>query len=291
MAYLINIIKSIFIGVGSIAPGVSGGAIAIILGLYEEIIHAINNLFKDIKKHGLFLLSIGIGVGIGIIIFSTIQLSLIKKYEMQTMFVFAALVIGTIPTLFKKANKEGFNYKLLIPFCITLIIGIIFTIVNNASISDNVKKTEIVMSIENIVFLIIVGFIMAGSLVIPGISGTVLLFLLGVYGLVLNTISSLKDILFLSSIKEMFFTLIDRLYILIPLIIGLAIGVFFFSKLMEYLLKKHYSYTYYAIIGFVIGSIPELLPKITFGKPFILSLILFFIALTFSLQFNRLIKE
>ena len=109
MSFIKNVFKSIFIGAGSIAPGVSGGAIAIVLGLYEKILNSINNFFKDIKKHGIFLLSIGIGAAIGIIAFSSIQLSLIKRYEMITMFTFAGLVVGTLPTLFKKANEKGFN--------------------------------------------------------------------------------------------------------------------------------------------------------------------------------------
>lgn len=291
MSFIKNVFKSIFIGAGSIAPGVSGGAIAIVLGLYEKILNSINNFFKDIKKHGIFLLSIGIGAAIGIIAFSSIQLSLIKRYEMITMFTFAGLVVGTLPTLFKKANEKGFNYRLLIPFFITLSIGIFFSYLNNTSISENVKNTEVIRNFQNIVFLVIVGFIMAGSLVIPGISGTVLLFLLGVYGLVLNSISSLKDILYLSSISDMFYVFVDKLYIFIPLFIGLAVGTLFFSKLMEYLLKKYYSYTYYAIIGFVIGSIPELIPKIILGRTFILSLIFFFGAVLISYQLNNLVKD
>jgi putative membrane protein len=290
MVFIKNMFLSIFIGVGSIAPGVSGGALAIVLGLYEKILDAINNLLKDIKKHGTFLLSIGIGVALGIIIFSSIQLKLIKSFEMQTMFTFAGLVVGTVPALLKTANKKGFNNKYIIPFCITLAIGILFSYLNNTSISDNVRSTEIVLNAKNIIFLIVVGFIMAGSLVIPGISGTVLLFLLGVYGLVLNSISSIKDILFLSSIKAMFYALIDKIYILLPLLIGLVVGTIFFSKLMEILLKHFYGITYYAIIGFVIGSIPELIPEIIFNKTFILSLIFFFIALILSLQINRLVK-
>ncbi|HEY8364901.1 MAG TPA: DUF368 domain-containing protein [Haloplasmataceae bacterium] len=291
MNFLKNVLKSTLIGIGSIAPGFSGGALAIVLGLYEKILNAINNLFKDFKKHGVFLISIGLGAGIGIIIFSSIQLTLIKRFEMPTMFTFAGLVVGTIPTLFIKANKKGYSKKYIIPFIITLAIGLLFTYINNTTISDNIEKTEVILNFPNIIYLIIIGFIMAGSLVIPGISGTVLLFLLGAYGLVLNSIAGFLDILKLSSISEMFYAFLDKVIIIIPLLVGLLIGVLFFSKLMEYLLNRYYGLTYYAIIGFVIGSIPELIPNITFNKTFIISLVCFLIASIISLQINKLVKD
>lgn len=292
MNFIKTAFKSIFIGVGSIAPGVSGGALAIVFGLYEKIIYSINNLLSDIKTNGTFLMSVGLGAGIGVVIFSSIQLTLIENYEMQAMFVFAGLVVGTLPTLFKKANEKGYSQQFLIPFFITLALGLLFTYLNQTSISDNVQDRDVVMNFKNIMYLFLIGFIMSGSLVIPGISGTVLLFLLGVYGLIINAVASVKDVLLLPfGTKQMFFEFFDKMYILIPLGLGLAVGVIAFSKLMEYLLKEHYSYTYYAILGFVIGSIPELIPGFNFGPTGILSLILFLVSLLVSLQINRMVKE
>ncbi len=292
MNFIKTVAISIFIGAGAIAPGISGGAVAIIFGLYEKIINSINNFLKDVKKHGIFLLSVGIGAGIGIVIFSSIQLQLIKRYEMQTMLSFAGLIIGTLPTLVKTANKKGFSYKLLIPFFIALAIGLYFSYLDNKDISDNIKKTEIIMNFRNILYLFIIGIIMSGSLVIPGISGTVLLFLLGVYGLVMNSVASIKDIFLLPlASSEMINAFLDKMFILIPLGLGLVVGALLFSQLMEYLIKKYYSITYYAIIGFVIGSIPELLPDFAFNRTGIISIILFIIALLTSLQLNRLAKN
>ncbi|MDF2700160.1 MAG: hypothetical protein K0Q49_1716 [Haloplasmataceae bacterium] len=295
MNFLKNVFKSIFIGAGAVAPGVSGGALAIVFGLYEKIIYAINNVFKDFKKHVFFLLSIGIGAGIGVVLFASIQLALIDRFPMQTMFTFLGLVVGTIPTLFYTAIKKGYSHKLWIPFFITLAIGILFSLLDNPSIKDNIEQTEVIINVRNISFLFVVGFIMAGSLVIPGISGTVLLLLLGVYGLVMNAITDVKGVLELPfGSKEMIYAIMEKMYILIPLGLGLAVGALIFSKLMEYLLEHKYSITFFAIIGFVVGSLPELVLGLDFNtgaKTIILSIIFFLIASLSSFYINKLAKE
>lgn len=288
--------KGILIGAGSIAPGVSGGAIAIIFGLYEKIINSINNFFKDIKNNALFLINIGIGVAIGIVLFSSIQLTLLKHYALPTMFTFAGLVIGTIPRLLKTANKKGFNYYLLIPFFLALGLGLFFCWIDNTSISDNIQETELVFNFRNIIYLFLIGIVLSGSLVIPGISGTVLLFLIGVYGLVMNAIASIKDIFLLPfASKDMILAFLDKMYILIPLGLGLVVGTLLFSRLMEYLINKHYSITYYAIVGFVIGSLPELIPifnqAISINRTLILSIILLLVASYVSFYLNKFAKD
>lgn len=296
MKFLKLLGQGILIGAGSIAPGVSGGAIAIIFGLYEKLINAINNFFKDIKKNALFLINIGIGVAIGIVLFSSIQLTLLKHYPLPTMFTFAGLVIGTIPRLVNTANKKGFNYYLLIPLFISLGIGIFFSWVNKTSITDNIQDQDIILNLKNILYLFLIGIILSGSLVIPGISGTVLLFLIGVYGLVMNAIADIKNIFLLPfGSKEMFLEFLDKVYILIPLGLGLVVGTLLFSRLMEYLINHHYSITYYAIIGFVIGSILELIPifnqAINFDRTLVLSIILLLVASLVSYYLNKFAKE
>lgn len=296
MKFLKMLAKGILIGAGSIAPGVSGGAIAIIFGLYEKIINSINNFFKDIKNNALFLINIGIGVAIGIVLFSSIQLTLLKHYALPTMFTFAGLVIGTIPRLLKTANKKGFNYYLLIPFFLALGIGLFFCWIDNTSISDNIQETELIFNFRNIIYLFLIGIVLSGSLVIPGISGTVLLFLIGVYGLVMNAIASIKDIFLLPfASKDMILAFLDKMYILIPLGLGLVVGTLLFSRLMEYLINKHYSITYYAIVGFVIGSLPELIPifnqAISINRTLILSIILLLVASYVSFYLNKFAKD
>ena len=262
MVFLSSFFKGVLIGVGNIAPGVSGGALAIILGLYEELIHCVNTFFQDIKRNFLFLLPIGLGVAAGIIGFSNVLNFLFDRYPMPTTFALAGLIVGMLPVFWKKANAKGFKIYYLIPLVITLALSLFFFMVETGYTgSSPVQQLDIKA-------LLLCGFLIAGSIVIPGISGSVLLILLGVYGAILNAIATID------------------IPVLIPLSLGLALGVLVFSKLMGYLLKRYYSITYYAILGFIIGTLPELLKGISWDHTLITGIICFVIGLYVSLRIS-----
>ncbi len=230
-----NFLKGILGGIGNIVPGLSGSALLVILGIYQESINAITELikFKNIKKNILFLMPIGLGVIFGTILFGNILLFLLEEYSMPTSFSFIGFILGTIPLLFKEANKEGFNFKFLIPMVITLVIGIVLL-----NLKDyNGVQAEALTFIEKMAL----GFVLAASTIIPGISSTVLLSLLGFYDFYLTAIAHVDII-------ELF-----------PVVIGLCIGAIIFVLLMHFLLKKLYGYTYYAVSGFCIATIPAVL--------------------------------
>ena len=104
MNYIINALKGIVIGVSNVIPGVSGGTMAVVMGIYDKIIYSVNNFFKDIKKNILFLGSLGIGAVVGILLFTNLIDYLLKSYNEQTNFFFIGLILGTAPLLFKKAT-------------------------------------------------------------------------------------------------------------------------------------------------------------------------------------------
>ena len=120
---MLNFLKGIIVGIGGIAPGLSGSVLLVILGLYHKTINAIGTLFKNFKKNVLFLLPLCLGFGVGVIIFSKIVDFLLANYEMQTRFAFLGLVIGTIPLFYKEVKKEGFSKKYYIFMLIALIAG------------------------------------------------------------------------------------------------------------------------------------------------------------------------
>jgi putative membrane protein len=285
MKYFSIFFKSIFIGIGAIAPGLSGGALAMIFGLYERLVNAVSQLFSKLRENFVFLALVGSGAIFGVVSFAGVQRYLIGNYMMQTMYVFAGLVIGTLPQLFKKGNKKGFDKKYLIGFVITFAIGVILSLLGNNEI--NVQDQEVVLNFKNIVFLFLAGAVLAGSLVIPGISGTVLLMLIGAYGIFINAVADLKDVLFILESPEMFMSVIDNLLLLAPIGLGLVVGAVFYAKLMAYLLDQHYSYTFYAVLGFVTGSLFELIPGVSFDKTGISSMIFGLIACVISLQVNN----
>lgn len=238
MRFISEILKGVLIGAGYILPGVSSGVLCVIFGIYEKLLDSILNFFKDIKKNFMFLLPIALGAGIGILIFSRLINYLFYEYPIQTKSLFVGLILGSVPSVIKQANsKNGFKAKNIIYLVISFIVGIFLVYLEqNIAISsaDNI----------NYIYLIFSGILMAAGVVIPGVSSTVILMILGVYSLYLNSISYLN------------------LNILIPIGFGLVIGCLIFMKIIKILLDKCYDKTFYAIIGFTLGSVFVLFPEI-----------------------------
>ena len=133
MKYIINFLKGMIIGIANIIPGLSGGTMAILVGVYEKLIDTIGNFFKKFKEtfveNMIFLIPIGLGAVVGVIGFSKLLEFLLDKYNMPTQFAFIGLVVGGLPLIFKNANKEGgFKGKYFIPFFITFAIGLTLSI-------------------------------------------------------------------------------------------------------------------------------------------------------------------
>ena len=234
----LNMIKGIFIGAGAIVPGVSSGVLCVIFGIYEKLLDAVLNFFKDIKQNIKFLFPIALGVGIGVLLFSNMLNYLLYEFPIQTKSIFIGLILGTIPSLIKEVNeKETFKPQNIIYLLIALVIGIITVILEN--------RMHIVSNIDgmSIMYLVMCGAIMSIGIVVPGVSSTIILMLLGVYSVYLQSVANLY------------------LPVLIPMGIGLILGSIIMMKLTKKLLETYYAQTFYSIIGFTIGSIFVLLPQ------------------------------
>ena len=234
----LNMIKGIFIGAGAIVPGVSSGVLCVIFGIYEKLLDAVLNFFKDIKHNIKFLFPIALGVGIGVLLFSNILNYFLYEFPVQTKSIFIGLILGTIPSLIKEVNeKETFKPQNVVYLLIALAIGMITVIVENQiNIVSNGDKMSIM-------YLVMCGAIMSIGIVVPGVSSTIILMLLGVYSVYLQSVANLY------------------LPVLIPLGIGLILGSIIVMKITKKLLETHYGKTFYSIIGFTIGSVFVLLPQ------------------------------
>ena len=239
MAFLRNCAIGIAIGSGAILPGISSGVFCVIFGIYEKLIDSILNFFKFPKKNFKFLLPIFIGMFIGVFIFSNLINYFLIKIPLQTKSIFIGLILGSIPSLFKEVNKNyKFELKYLLFTLISFIIGIL-SVFLESNISTNITSVNF-----NYFYLLLSGFLMSIGVIVPGVSSTVILMLMGVY-------SS-----YISSISSLYFP------ILIPLGIGLILGSIIFMKITNFLLKKFYIQTFYTIIGFTLGSIFVLFPNV-----------------------------
>lgn len=261
--YLVLAIKGFIIGVANIIPGVSGGTLAITLGIYERLINAISHFMKNIKENIKFLFPIGIGAVFSLAILSNAISYALTNFKFPTILFFIGLIVGGIPLLYKKIDKEV-NGKNILLMLITFSIVVLLTFMN----SGNKVISFANMDIYKYITLFIVGMIAAATMVIPGISGSFVLMLLGYYEPIINTI---KDFTHLNNI-------VSNLAILIPFGIGVLVGIILIAKLIEYLFAKHEVPTYFMIIGFILASIISIIVEagLTTNIMFIVSGIILF---------------
>ena len=242
MKFLVSMLKGAAIGVAMIIPGVSGGTIAVLFNIYENLINAISNLKKDFKNSFLYLLPIVLGM---VLAFAAMYFPLklaLKHFPVQTISLFSGLMLGSIPMLFKQSLDNGFKKVDFIAGLITfvLVIGICFIPnMGNVDLSINMPKYGYVL-------LFLIGILGSCALVIPGISGSMLLLIFGYYEPILDTISELTN------------NFTHSLAVLASVGLGIVFGFVVVAKLMNYLLTKYKRITYWAIVGFVIGSIPAI---------------------------------
>ena len=230
---MINFLKGIIVGIGGIAPGLSGSVLLVILGLYQKAINAIGTLFKDFKNNVKFLFPLVLGFGVGVIIFSKIVDFLLGNFEMYTRYAFLGLVLGTIPLFYKEVKKEGFKKKYYIYIAIAAILGISVFFFN--------KNLFPAVTNPNLFQSVILGVAVAGSSIVPGVDSAVILSSLGLYELY---VSSLADF---------------NLSILIPAGFGLVIGALVISFIINKLIKRFYTATFSIIFGLFLSIIPNVL--------------------------------
>ena len=263
------IVKGLIIGLGKIIPGVSGSMLAISLGIYQSLINSINNFFKDIKKNFIFLSKVGIGVLISIIFFSKLILQALNISYISTIFLFIGLIIGSIDDI--KENIENKNdYISIIIFILVLVLGLL-------NINNNIN---IVNPILYFIYYVLMGFVDAVTMIIPGISGTATLMMLGAYNSVINALSNITDINLL----------MNNLKLLIPFGLGMIIGVVCTAKLVDYLFKKFKSKTYSAILGFTLSTIVIMAIKCLNSSYSLKELVIAFILLSLGVLITKKFK-
>ncbi len=254
---LIRVLKGIAFGVANIIPGVSGGTIAVILKFFDGLIEAINTLFSNFKKNMLYLLPLGIGAALGIVGFSKLLRPALDYYPFQTNMFFVGLIAGSIPLLWGLARRDKFHWTHVIPCIVALGVIVVLAVIQKPITMEEIQTLQGVSSetvtsaitapegVGRYLYLALCGAIAAASMVVPGISGSFMMVLLGEYNTVLSAVDGLTST----------DTMVAAILTLIPVAIGIVIGVFGIAKLIDFMLKKFYSYSYSAILGLVGGSI------------------------------------
>ncbi len=276
-SFLLKLLCGIVIGIGGVLPGVSGGVMAISLGLYEDTIRAISGFFRDIKKNFLYLLPLAIGMGIGVLLTSNVVKVALEHYEAPLLALFSGFVLGSIPELFDEVKGMWHSGKPSRSKCIiAMICGLIFVLLfafgETSVVSNDTAGTL------NPVTALIGGAILSIGVVIPGVSSSFLLIFVGLYGAVLNTIAGVMDlsILFSSGLGAALENLGNQIVPLIFMTIGFGLMALLLIKLVHLALDRHRAVTYAIIIGFVVGSV--LLIQPTVFRKFSFACVLLFLA-------------
>ena len=258
MKYIKLAIQGFIVGIGKIIPGVSGAMFAMMFGIYEKALNIICNLKKELKKNFMFMLVLGSSISLAIIFGSNIIKRCLDNYYMQTMFLFIGMMIAGIQPLFKNIKDQKISLKSKF---ITLFIALVLLVIG--MIDFNGVQGEIPKNLFSVIMLFISGFLDALATIIPGICGTALLMILGYYDTVITALGNVFN----------FSVLGNNLFILIPFLLGMVVGVVIVSKVINYLFKNYKVQTYFAILGFAIMSVVILFVK-TIIVPFKVSTLL-----------------
>ena len=249
---MIDIIKGMLIGIANVIPGLSGGTIAVSVGIYDKLIHAINNIKTDFKGSIKAIWKYGVGMVLGILLSVLVVVKLFELLPFPTTMLFIGLILGSLPIIIK--NIKGYKINKI---DIILFITMIAVIVILPNLGSGAVK-EFTPTIGGIAILFIIGVIAAGTMIIPGVSGSMMLMVMGYY----ETLTSLISNTIKSAVALDIGTCIQNGLLLVPFTIGVLVGIIVIAKLIEYLLKKCRKTVFWAILGLLLASPYGILVKL-----------------------------
>lgn len=260
--FLYRVLSGILIGGGAILPGVSGGVLCVVFGIYQALMEFLSRPFKAFKKHWPLFLPVGIGTVIGFIGFAKVVGDLFKRWELQTLCLFIGLILGTVPMLLKTARRGGHSAKqdyIALGGAFVLLLTVLL-IVNHAG-----KMTLTLTPVWAFISGIIWGF----SLVVPGLSSSSLLIFMGLYEGIMSAVGAVD------------------LSIIIPLILGIALVALLFARFVDKLFSTHFSIASHAVIGLVLASTVTIIPAFKDAGQLILGLVLAVIGFFAAMQLDK----
>lgn len=252
MTFIMDLIKGILIGIANVIPGVSGGTMAVSLGIYDKLISSVSNFFKDWRKSIAALLPIALGLAVGIIGFTYTIEYLLSSYTFLTCMAFVGLILGGIPILVRSLRKSlhqsgsSIGTSGILAFIVLFSIAVFLPVLND----DMEVLQTFTPVIGTLVSLFLVGIVASATMVVPGVSGSLVMMILGYYYGILETVKS-----FLNSLKLLDMAgIANGLILLVPFGIGVLLGIFLIAKLITFLFERYGVQTYCAILGLIVAS-------------------------------------
>lgn len=233
--FLHTVLKGMFVGGTMLVPGVSGGSMAMILGIYDKLIKSVSTFRKKMRDNLLFLLIFAVGGFIGMLLFAKPIDYLIRMYTQPMLYFFIGAVTGGIPMIYKKAGIEKVTFRIV---CYLIGGAVMVTLLSMIPAKGYAETAGFV----GIFSLMIAGILAAVALVLPGISVSYMFLVLGIYDRVIGAIREFE------------------LSILFPLGMGGLLGIALTTKLLDFAMSRYPRASYMIILGFVLGSVAEIFP-------------------------------
>ena len=253
MNFILDMLKGALIGIANVIPGVSGGTMAVSMGIYNKLIFSVSHLFSQFKKSIRTLLPILIGCVIGIVCFTYAIKYLLTNQPLPTCLTFLGLILGGVPVLIRemktgirKSRRRRLTAMNVLAFLVMFLLAAALPFFKEST--DTL--TTLTATPGTMIMLFFMGIIAAATMVIPGVSGSMILMILGYYYGVINSITGFMDALKAGNWNA----LLGEAAILIPFGIGCVLGIFLIAKLIEYLFERHTVSTYAAILGLILSS-------------------------------------
>lgn len=240
------LLKGMVIGIANIIPGVSGGTMAVSMGIYDKLIHCLTHLFKEFKESIKFLLPVLIGAAIALVGLSFVITPAFEHFPLQTNCLFIGLIVGGLPAVWTKVKGKGIKLSYLIPFLVFFVL-----VVGMAAMGETEgAAADLSFSAGSVIKLFFVGIIASATMVIPGVSGSMMLLLMGYYNPIVASIKSFVEALVAFDMAG----ILQGCGVLVPMGIGIVFGIFAIAKVIEIVFEKFPMQAYWAIIGLIVAS-------------------------------------
>ena len=241
-----NLLKGMVIGLANIIPGVSGGTMAVSMGIYDKLIHCLTHLFKELKESIKFLIPILLGAAIALVGLSFIITPAFEHFPLQTNGLFIGLIVGGLPAVWKKVKGN----KIKISHGIAFLIFFVLVIGMAAMGETEGQAADLTLSASSVIKWFLVGVLASATMVIPGVSGSMILLVIGYYNPIVATIKEFVEALVSFNMPE----ILRCCGILIPMGIGIIVGIFVIAKIIEIIFEKFPLQAFWAIIGLIVAS-------------------------------------
>ena len=266
-SFLYRVLCGFCLGISVFAPGISGSIMAIIMGIYDKLLDIVSNPFKNFKKNFVFLLPLGIGAAISLVLFILVFSYLFETYEKSVFMLFIGLIVGNLPVVYKEARKSKFKWYYTIgaaaAFAIALVVGIM---------SEGVGETQVLEN-TNLMYLALSGFLAGFACLVPGMSVSMILIVMGVYDYLIASAKAL-DVVTIAVVGVAF-----------------VLSMILSSKLIKFVFEEFSGMAHFMVMGFLIGSVSGIFFTLPKSGSNLAGIIMLVIGLAISLLFVYLGKK